>query len=140
MRRFAHLQPCAQRSVSTVLVYPAVAADVICVVVFAIVGRSSHAETNNLSGVVGTAWPFLVGCLLGLVLSRSWRDPVHLRTGVIVWLATVAGGIALRLLSGETARWAFIVVATVTLGVLLVGWRAVFGLVQRACVRRPYAH
>ncbi len=122
------------------MVYPAVAADVICVVLFAIVGRSSHAETNNLSGVLGTAWPFLAGCMLGLVLSRSWRNPVHLRTGVIVWLATVAGGIALRLVSGDTAKGAFIFVATVTLGLLLVGWRAVFGLVQRARARGPYAH
>ena len=111
---------------------PAVAVDVICVLLFAIIGRSSHAEANDLSGVLHTAWPFLAGCLLGLAVSRSWRDPVSLSTGVVVWLCTVIGGIGLRLASGDTAQLPFVVVATVTLAVLLVGWRALLRLVQRA--------
>ncbi len=114
----------------------AAATDVICVVLFAIIGRSSHAEANNLGGVAHTAWPFLAGWLVGLVLSRAWRDPAGRRTGVVVWLGTVAGGIAFRLLSGSTAQWPFIIVATITLGVLLLGWRALFHLVQRSHTRR----
>jgi peptidoglycan/LPS O-acetylase OafA/YrhL len=111
---------------------PAVAGDVICVLLFAIVGRSSHAEANDLRGVLHTAWPFLAGCLLGLTVSRSWRHPVSLPTGVVVWLCTVGGGIALRLASGDTAQLPFVVVATLTLALLLVGWRALLRLVQRA--------
>jgi peptidoglycan/LPS O-acetylase OafA/YrhL len=111
---------------------PAVAGDVICVLLFAIVGRSSHAEANDLRGVLQTAWPFLVGCAVGLAVSRSWRRPVSLRTGVIVWLCTVVGGISLRLASGDTAQLPFVVVATLTLALLLVGWRALLRLVQRA--------
>ena len=56
-----------------VKVWPAIAVDVIAVVVFAIVGRSSHGETNDLLGVAVTAWPFLVGCLIGLVGARAWQ-------------------------------------------------------------------
>ena len=119
-----------------VKVSPAAATDVICVVLFAIIGRSSHAEANTLGGVAHTVWPFLVGWLIGLVLSRSWRDPATLRTGAIVWLCTVAGGMVLRLLSGSTAQWPFIIVATISLGVLLLGWRALFHLVQRSHSRR----
>jgi peptidoglycan/LPS O-acetylase OafA/YrhL len=121
--------------VSTVLVYPAAAADVICVLLFAIIGRSSHAEANDLSGVLHTAWPFLAGCLIGLMVGRAWRQPVSLRTGVIVWLCTAAGGMILRVSSGSTAQWPFIIVATVTLGLLIVGWRAIFRVVQRASSR-----
>lgn len=119
-----------------VKVSPAAATDVIGVVLFAIIGRSSHAEANSLRGVVHTAWPFLAGCLVGLVVSRSWRDPAGLRTGAVVWVCTVVGGIVLRLLSGSTAQWPFIIVATITLGLLLVGWRALFHLVQRSLQRR----
>ncbi|MET1004674.1 MAG: DUF3054 domain-containing protein [Propionibacteriaceae bacterium] len=115
---------------------PAAAVDVICVLLFAIIGRSSHAEANSLGGVLHTAWPFLVGCLLGLLLSRSWRLPYALQTGVIVWLSTVVVGIALRLLSGSTAQVPFIIVATITLGLMLLGWRGLFRLVQRARTHR----
>lgn len=112
------------------LVYPAAAVDVICVLAFATIGRSSHAEVTNLSGVLHTAWPFLVGCGMGLAASRSWREPLSTRTGVVVWLGTVAAGVGLRLLSGSTAQLPFVIVAALTLGVLLVGWRAVARLVQ----------
>ena len=39
------------------------ATDLVLVVVFAGIGRSSHGE--SLSGIFVTAWPFLVGALLG---------------------------------------------------------------------------
>lgn len=118
------------------LVSSAVVADVVCVVIFTVIGRSSHSEAANLTGVAHTAWPFLVGCLVGQALGRSWRQPVSLRTGVVVWLCTVAAGVLLRLGSGSTAQWSFVIVATVFLGLCLLGWRAFFRLVQRARCRR----
>ena len=117
------------------LASPAAAVDVICVLLFAILGRRSHAEANDLAGVLHTAWPFLVGCALGLAVSRFWRRPVAVRTGVVVWVCTVAGGVLLRLASGDTAQLPFVVVATITLGVLLVGWRGVYRLVHQARAR-----
>lgn len=116
--------------------WPALTLDVICILVFAIVGRSSHREASDLLGVLHTAWPFLAGCGAGLVVSRFWRKPFGLQTGVVVWACTVIGGIGLRLLSGTTAQVPFVIVATITLGLLLVGWRALLGLVQRARTRR----
>jgi peptidoglycan/LPS O-acetylase OafA/YrhL len=110
---------------------------VICVLLFAIIGRSNHAEANDLGGVLQTAWPFLAGCLVGLVASRSWRQPVSLRTGVVVWICTVVGGIALRLASGDTAQLPFVLVATLSLALLLIGWRALLRLVHRARTSHP---
>ena len=106
--------------------------DLICVLVFALVGRRSHAEGSDVIGVLDTAWPFLAGAAVGLLLARAWRDGESLRVGVVVWLATVVLGVTLRLLSGDTAQPAFVLVATVTLGVLLLGWRALLRLVRRA--------
>jgi hypothetical protein len=62
----------------------AITADLVCVLVFAAIGRSSHRETTDLIGVVSTAWPFLVGTLVGSVVARTSRNPTGLRTGIVV--------------------------------------------------------
>ena len=118
------------------LMVPAAVADLMCVLLFAIIGRSSHAEAASLSGVLHTAWPFLAGCVLGLLVGRAWRQPFALATGAVVWVCTVTGGVVLRLGSGDTAQPSFVVVATLALGILIVGWRALFRLVQRARARQ----
>lgn len=109
----------------------AVAIDVVAVLLFAVVGRSAHAESNDLLGVAETAWPFLAGLALGTVLSRAWRRPTATSTAVIIWLSTVVAGLALRVLAGSTAAWPFVIVATVTLGLLLVGWRLAARAIRR---------
>lgn len=115
---------------------PTLAVDVIAILLFAIVGRSSHAEATTATGVLETAWPFLVGGLVGVLISRGWRRPTALTTGVVVWLSTLVLGMLLRLVSGSTAQIPFVIVATIVLGVLLVGWRAAFSLIQRARTHR----
>ncbi|GGC83198.1 hypothetical protein GCM10011512_07440 [Tersicoccus solisilvae] len=106
--------------------------DVVLVIVFAAIGRASHQEAHPVLGVVDTAWPFLVGTALGWLLSRAWRTPVRLwPTGVVVWVATVVGGMLLRTATGDGTAVAFVVVATVTLAVFLLGWRAVVALIRR---------
>ena len=113
-------------------IWPALAADVICVLVFAIVGRRSHAETTDLLGVLRTAWPFLAGYALGLTLARSWRQPVARPSALILWVSTVVVGMALRVLTGAGVQLSFVVVTTLVLGALLLGWRTLWSLVQRA--------
>lgn len=125
---------------SHVKVWPAIAVDSICVLIFAIVGRGSHREANDLVGVLSTAWPFLAGTLTGYVLARAWRHPATLRSGAIVWLCTVAVGMLLRLATGRGTALAFVLVATIALGVLLLGWRAILGAVhtaRRSAARHP---
>jgi len=111
----------------------ALAADVVCVVVFCMIGRRSHAEGITLSGVAETAWPFLAGAGVGWLLSRGWRRPVAgAPTGVAVWLCTVVIGMLLRKASSQGVAVSFIVVASLVTALLLLGWRgAVAALMAR---------
>lgn len=112
----------------------ALAADVLCVLVFVLVGRSSHREALTLPGVAQTAWPFLVGLGAGWLLARAAARgrPQSLRGGLVVWAVTVGAGMALRAIAGQGTETAFVVVAAVVLGVLLLGWRAAAAAVVRA--------
>ena len=104
----------------------AVALDVCCVLVFVIIGRDSHAKGESLAGIASTAWPFLCGLAVGWAAARAWRRPLALRpAGLSVWLATVAVGMILRVVSGQGTAAAFIVVALVFLGLFLLGWRVI---------------
>lgn len=115
------------------------ALDVLLVVAFAAMGRASHAEAVTANGVLGTAWPFLVGTLVGWavvrVLRRGW--PLQTAPGVTVWFATLVVGMALRRVTGDGTAWPFVTVAAVALAVLLVGWRAAMQLRSRRLAARP---
>jgi peptidoglycan/LPS O-acetylase OafA/YrhL len=116
-------------------ILPAIAVDVICITIFAIIGRSSHQEATDLLGVVHTAWPFLAGCLVGTVIGRTWRQPLSLTSGVAVWLGAVVGGMTLRLVTGAGVQLSFVLVASCVLALLLIGWRAGLRLIQHARAR-----
>jgi hypothetical protein len=111
-------------------------ADVVLVVVFAAIGRASHDEAVFGAGGLGlleTSWPFLVALVAGWLVTLAWRHPLApVRTGLGVWLVTVAGGMLLRALTGQGVVVAFVIVASVSLLVLLLGWRVVATLVVRA--------
>ncbi|MCV7281642.1 DUF3054 domain-containing protein [Mycolicibacterium flavescens] len=110
----------------------ALATDVACLLVFATVGRRSHAEGLTLTGIAGTAWPFVVGAAVGWVLSLGWRRPYALvPTGVAVWVATIVVGMLLRKLTNAGTAPSFIVVASLSTAVLLLGWRAGVVLLAR---------
>jgi peptidoglycan/LPS O-acetylase OafA/YrhL len=103
----------------------ALAADAVCVVVFCTIGRRSHAEGLTVAGIAETAWPFLAGTAVGWLLVQAWRRPIAVvPTGLAVWLATVVVGMVLRKATGQGTATSFIVVASLTTAVLLLGWRA----------------
>lgn len=105
------------------------ATDLVLVVVFAGIGRSSHGE--SLSGIFVTAWPFLVGALLGWLACRGTRHPAAvIPTGLSVWLCAEVGGMVLRTLTGQGTALPFVVVSAVTLAVFLIGYRLVLTLVR----------
>lgn len=112
---------------------PAIIVDAVFVLVFAAIGRASHDE--NPLGFLLTAWPFLVALVVGhalaaLVPARP-RRPWSLGWGLIVWVATVAGGMLLRLATGDTAETPFIIVAALVLAAMLLGWRLIALLARR---------
>lgn len=110
----------------------ALAVDAALVLLFAGLGRSNHAREATLLGLLETAWPFLVGMLLVWGWGLVWKRPVSLlRSGVPVWIGTVVLGMGLRLLSGQGTAPAFVLVAAITLGVFLLGWRGITALVLR---------
>jgi hypothetical protein len=110
--------------------------DLVCVLVFAAVGRASHGEDLAPLGVATTAWPFaagwLVGWALALLVSTTRSRPLGLAAGVLVWVPTVVLGMLLRVATGAGVQTSFVIVATVVLGVFLLGWRGVTGLVRRS--------
>jgi len=113
----------------------ALALDAVLVVAFAATGRATH-DGDVWSGLAMTAWPFLAALVVGWLITRAWRAPsAPVRVGIGVWLTTVVGGMLLRALSGQGTAIAFVIVATATLFVALVGWRFVAALVRRSRAR-----
>lgn len=116
-------------------VWGAIVLDVVLVIVFAVIGRATHHEGVLGEGGLGlatTAWPFLAALALGWLVSLAWRAPLApVRAGVPIWLVTVGGGMLLRALSGQGTAVPFVVVATLTLLLMLIGWRVIAALILR---------
>ena len=108
----------------------AAALDGTWLLVFVLLGRTSHTEGLTLPGVLRTLWPFLVGLAVGWLVARAWRRPAALvPTGLIIWPMCVAVAMALRAVSGQGTAGAFIGVALAFVGLGLLGWRALAQLV-----------
>jgi hypothetical protein len=106
---------------------------VVCVIVFCIIGRRSHAEGLTVAGIAQTAWPFLAGTGVGWLLIGGWRRPFTvIPTGVVVWVCTVAAGMVLRKATSAGVSTSFVVVASLSTAVLLLGWRAAAALFRRS--------
>lgn len=105
----------SQRTVITTAVV-----DVVAVVVFVAIGRRNHNEGTALSGIIGVAAPFLIALGISWIGLRTWREPFNRASLVATWIITVAIGLLLRrLVFDRGIATAFIIVATITLGVLL---------------------
>ena len=115
--------------------------DTIFVLIFASSGRTQHGEVSSLMGTLHTAWPFLLAMLAAWLLSFAWQRPFAvLRSGVPIWIGTVALGMLLRVWFTEGgAPLPFVLVATGTLGVCLLGWRLIAALVRVLRSRRRTA-
>jgi len=108
--------------------------DLVLTAVFCVIGRRSHAEGvfSDLPGLLHTTWPFVVALVAAhivLLTARTHADRVS--AGLIVWAVTVIGGLALRALSGQGTALPFMIVATLVLALLLIGWRIVLAVVRR---------
>jgi hypothetical protein len=107
------------------------------VVVVATIGGASHVEGLRLAVVWHPAWPFLVGTALALAWAAYAKDdPRTVQVGTRVWLLTLVVGMVLRRLTDAGTAPSFVVVATLVLGALFLGWRLV-ARVRRW--RRPFS-
>jgi peptidoglycan/LPS O-acetylase OafA/YrhL len=113
----------------------ALLADAACVLVFCAIGRRSHAEGLTVAGIAETAWPFLTGTAAGWLASRAWQRPTSLApTGLVIWLCTVIVGMLLRKATSAGTAVSFVVVASLSTAILLLGWR--LGARARSRLRR----
>ena len=98
---------------------------------FVAVGRRNHDDSTGVSGVIEVALPFLIALVCSWVISRAWQKPDATKNGVVIWLITVVLGLVLRnLIFDRGTATAFIIVATVVLGVLLVGRRLIARVIR----------
>ncbi|MBE7160513.1 MAG: DUF3054 domain-containing protein [Williamsia herbipolensis] len=125
-------------------------ADVVAVLVFVVIGRINHDDGLAITGILSTLWPFLagtaVGWSVGYVVAHVHTDQIgapHFRPervvpdGVITWICTVAIGMVLRDQFGQGIAVSFIVVATIVLGLFLLGWRGLRRPATRLVSARP---
>jgi hypothetical protein len=108
--------------------------DLVLVGVFVAIGRASHGEAEG--DFFLTWWPFAAGLAAGWAVTRGWRRPFSVvRTGVPAWVGTVVVGMLLRALVGQGVQPAFVVVASIVVGGLLLGWRALLVALDRSASR-----
>lgn len=115
----------------------ALIADIIATAVFALFARLAHqSDTMPLSftGWLSTLWPFLLGGAIawGIIIAAKW-DAVRLApAGVTAWLLTAGIGLVIwSVRNGAIPHWSFILVATLSTFVLMLGWRALAGAMRR---------
>lgn len=101
--------------------------DLLLLVVFAALGRRAHDEDGSAVAQAFTiAAPLLIGYAVAAAVLRLDRDPLSLRRGAGVWSLGLALGLLLRgAVFDRGLAPAFVVVAVLVTGALLVGWRAV---------------
>ncbi len=97
----------------------------LAVLVFAAIGRSSHAEMVDVLEVLTTASPFLIGLVIGWLVGRAWRAPLRLPVGTVVWAGATLVGIGVRAAFTHRLPLTFVLIAALSLALLLLGWRAV---------------
>ncbi len=94
------------------------------VLAFVIIGRHTHHDGDSVPGIWHTAWPFLAGLAIGLVVTRAWRRPLAIvPAGLGAWLGAAVAGMIIRVLADQGTASAFIAVTLAFLGLFLLGWR-----------------
>ena len=107
------------------------ALDLAVVAVFIVLGRAEHDSTtveagSALTGLVTTLAPFAIALGAAWAQPSIRRSPLTLRSGLLIWIVTLVGGLALRsLVFGDGIAQAFIAVAAGFTALGIIGWRAI---------------
>lgn len=105
--------------------------DFLIVLIFVVIGRHNHDHGITLKGIASTFWPFGVGLLFGWAyLTLTHRNFIARNSGFYLVIFVVAVGMILRVISGQGIALSFVVVASLLLTFLLVGWRIIFNRVS----------
>ncbi|MEI6200196.1 MAG: DUF3054 domain-containing protein [Actinomycetota bacterium] len=100
--------------------------DALCVLLMVVIGTRNHKTDTGLSGILFVAAPFWIALSLAhlapLLQRKDRKDP----NTYVVWGYTVIMGMLLRnMVFNRGTAVAFIIVATVFLGITMFGWRAI---------------
>jgi hypothetical protein len=118
--------PGVARRRATRLAVFAFAVDLLVVVAFAAIGRRNHDEGSGIGLTLEVAAPFLIGVAVGWAVFRLWQAPLWSNRAIGMWLVTIVVGITLRrTLFDRGIAVSFVIVATIFLGVFLLGWRGI---------------
>lgn len=110
----------------------AISGDLLLILLFVLIGRSSHGHELTFAGVFVTFWPFAAGVLAGwLLIWRTHRNPLTRTSGLIIALLTVLFGMLLRVVSGQGTEFTFILVATLFLSLFLIVWRFALSIMRQ---------
>lgn len=107
--------------------------DAVLIIIFAMIGISSHDGALDIASVARVAIPFLVP-YLALSLALKPRRFIHnvFPVGIGLWIATVILGPVLRAaLFQDSSALAFILVTAGVLALFLIGRRIISTLVTR---------
>lgn len=108
-------------------------ADLVCLIAFAAIGKSTHESGDSSWVVLAIVWPFVVGAFVGWV-GAMWNGMRGLRVwpgGVLILVVTYILGMALRDISGRGLATGFLIVAAIFLALTMLGWRALYAAAVR---------
>ena len=104
----------------------AFAFDALCILLMVVIGTRNHKTDTGISGILFVAAPFWIAMslthLAPLLQRKNRKNP----NPYMVWGYTVIMGMLLRnMVFNRGTAAAFVIVATVFLGITMFGWRAV---------------
>ncbi len=113
-----------------------VVGDIIVFLVFALIGRRSHGEGNNILGPVITALPFAIGWFLVAPFVGAFKRGLERNTGkfalrtFLAWLAAWPVAMLLRgvFVDKGVPPWTFALITLISNTILLQVWRVPFSL------------
>ena len=109
----------------------AFAFDALCVLLMVVIGTRNHETDTGITGILFVAAPFWIAMSLAHLAPLLQRTNRKEQNAYVVWGYTVVMGMVLRnMVFDRGTATAFIIVATVFLGITMFGWRAL--LARRA--------
>ena len=105
--------------------------DALCVLLMVVIGTRNHETDTGITGILFVAAPFWIAMSLAHLAPLLQRKNRKEQNAYVVWGYTVVMGMVLRnMVFDRGTATAFIIVATVFLGITMFGWRAL--LARRA--------
>ena len=105
--------------------------DALCVLLMVVIGTRNHKTDTGITGILFVAAPFWIAMSLAHLAPLLQRKNRKEQNAYVVWGYTVVMGMVLRnMVFDRGTATAFIIVATVFLGITMFGWRAL--LARRA--------